>query len=82
MARRQVNVRRAIEYLQTGLYKQQFSQDGKFMGIVYSPETAKPVKPSYIPEELPALELPGLRFVQPANAIPTSERTITQYAFQ
>jgi len=80
VAKRQVNVKRAIEYLQTGLYAQHFSESGAFLGIIYSPNTAKPLRARYIPEEFSScpIELPGLKFLQPANATPTYLRTVTQ----
>lgn len=77
IARRSVNVRRAIEYLQTGLYRQQFSQSGEFVGIVYSPETAKPAKPLYIPKQMPMLDIPYTKFMDPIGATPTYLRTVT-----
>lgn len=78
VAKRQVNVRRAIEYLQTGLYRQEFSSAGEFVGIVYAPMTDKPSRPQYIPEEMPPIEVSGLRFVQPQSATPRYMRTVTQ----
>lgn len=77
VARRPVNVRRALEYLQTGLYRQHFSASGEFLGIVYSPETARPLKPHYIPEEMPMLEVVPLKFIDPLGATPTYLRTVT-----
>lgn len=80
-ARRQINTRQAIEYLQTGLYRQQFSVSGQFIGIVYSPETAKPSRPNYIPEQMPMLEVPGVKFMQPSKATPEYLRTVSPIAF-
>ena len=86
IARKQVNVRRAIEYMQTGLYRQEFSKSGEFLGIVYSPETAKPAKPRYIPAEMPPFtaNVPGdgynsgwTKFLDPIGATPTWMRTVT-----
>jgi hypothetical protein len=82
IARKQVNVRRAIEYLQTGLYRQEFSSAGEFIGIVYSPQTAKPLRPKYIPEELGPIEILGVKFIQPPGVVPTYLRTVTEsFAF-
>lgn len=80
-AHRQINVRQAIEYLQTGLYQQHFSASGEFLGIVYAPQTAKPSRPSYIPEEMPMLEIPGVKFMQPSKATPEYLRTVSPIAF-
>lgn len=80
IARKPVNVRRAIEYLRTGLYRQEFSAEGKFLGIIYSPQTQKPTQRGYIPAEMPHLEILGVKFLQPIGATPTYLRTVTEFA--
>jgi len=66
----------AVEYLRTGQWREQFVE-GQFVGLIYSPQTAKPTRPQYIPEDMPPIEIPGLTFMQPPGATQTYLRTVT-----
>lgn len=79
-ARRMVSVRQALEYLRTGMYRQEFSASGEFLGLMYAPQNRK-VRPQYIPEEMPPFEVPNVKFIQPNNTTPSYLRTVTQFAF-
>ncbi len=61
IAQRWVSSKQAILRLQNGDHREHW-EAGQFIGIVYSPQTAKPSKPSYIPEDFGPYELPGIHF--------------------
>ena len=80
VARQMVNASQALERMRTGLYQEHY-ENGEFVGIIFSPQTARPAKLFYHPEEFGPIELPGLKFIQPSNAKPLSERTVTPYTY-
>lgn len=84
VAQRMVNAREALELLRTGNYRQEFTTSGQFLGLVFGLQCADKavVRMYYIPEEMPAIEIRGVKFIQPITSlIPPNERTVTPYAF-
>lgn len=79
VAQKFVNAHEALEYLRNG-YKQEFSATGDFIGLIFAPETERPAKLYYNPDDFGPIEIPGLRFIQPPNATPVNHRTVTPFA--